>query len=224
MTLIERDDVVQLAGDTQPLLGHGSAGFFLALALEPFVPGLELSPSRPAVTKVPAGQPGHPDAELALDIGGEDRYSVRLQVDGHPYHDGRCEQGRDGHPLPAVQGDIEGEHEDGEPGVRNVVSGGVHHHRGQADGDRGDREPAVSEDRRADEHGQQPGQHRGRVLPGQQVPGPDELPGHQREHGERGDAVDQQRVHLTQRPPHRSPRRHVVTVAKINCETRPPAG
>jgi hypothetical protein len=51
----------------------------------------------------------------------------------------------------------------------------------------------MGEDRRADDHGQQPGQHRVRALPGQQVPGPDELPGHQREHDERGDAVDQQR-------------------------------
>ena len=41
-----RDDVVQLAGDAQPLLGHGPAGLFLPVALERVRRGPGAPPSR----------------------------------------------------------------------------------------------------------------------------------------------------------------------------------
>jgi hypothetical protein len=60
-------------------------------SFQPFGPGLEIRPPGTAAAQVPPGQPGHPDAELALDIGGEHGHPVRLKKDGHPDHDGRGE-------------------------------------------------------------------------------------------------------------------------------------
>ena len=156
------DDVVEVAGDPQPL-GADRPAFLLRLLLDEAtclvgcLLGLSVglvelvAASGPAGLQVLPGQPGHGDGEQGTDPRRCRRHARRLEQQraGQPRHAGQVHHQRSA--PTGVERDREHQREGCVPGERAVAAQGIADQGQVGDHDRGHREPAMQRERTGDD-------------------------------------------------------------------------